>query len=219
MPYDPTVIGMREAVTKAILAMLTAKLPDLNTSFNRDNQTSILLNADFGGELDASRCIVKGEPDTTWLQQNGAVRIYVSAGGPKTGLSREVNIAYQEMARKANTFSTFVSALLHPSTYKLVGDAETAQTQATMRAYATDRLEDWLSAVLNDHQYMQSYQQAQGFVGNAVLALESTVIRPEGDLLKDCSAKMVFKELFMKGVDFNTALYGVHAVHTGRLSG
>jgi hypothetical protein len=207
MPYSTSLPGVREAVKRALLSAMIAKLPDLNAAllniqpalnvaYEGQAITSVTASQFYNGDFETLP-----DPAANWMW------VTVESGGKQDGTDLEM----QQQATGGDHKRTYWSEIhfyLQPDIFPpSPTDATGAQDQVTQRAIARDRFTDWLT----DDVFSTYSAQA--------LTLESQQFNPIADVLGECLITRVTAGNSYKGGGQFIEIYSAHFLHRGIIYG
>lgn len=196
MPYILTKPGIGEATLDAILALMVAKVTDLNTILALSPALSI------GATVDSSFFSI-GDPDTLKDATTNPFWVTVVGGGRQDGRDTEVEIK-QTGPGYWYTLHTNIYLYLHPQSFP----GSNAFTQATNRERLRARICDWLL-----------YDVFNNGTNYRVTLGSQQMTNGTYDSLDEAKVTDVTKGFVLKSFGTAQYVFMAHFMHTGRVYG
>ena len=141
MAWSTSADGFGKALLNMYQTTIQGKLSDLTACFAAQSSLAFL-----GTTYPAlsSSSVIRGDYEQMWdIKTEGALKIYVSAGGNREGVSLTQKNFYIDQSTpngKMRNYTTTVTCLFHQSAFNLL----IANTQSTTREDAYQLVSDWL---------------------------------------------------------------------------
>lgn len=218
MAYSGSTISIGDARLLGVADLLVANLSSLNTALARDSVTSPLVSSPYstltaaydGAKGVYTGCVQLGDTVLIWDPKvYGTVRFCVCAGGGQSGIDFTSDYEFidhtaGEVTGRRLEMNTALYAYIHPDVYR--NEDPILQTQ--YRERARERITDWMrDGIFNtgDHITLQ-------------LTSSTFYPAPTYDQITRCRISMGQKGYFVKGMEGNMAVYGVHLMHTSLIA-